>query len=76
MFLNCIKKHDIYHVWRELQFNCKKTQVAFRSRGNNFEIDLDNLFDIALADALERLKMEEDIFKETESQIDRDSWVV
>lgn len=59
-FLNCVKKLvDLYHIWRELQKNCKKTQVTFRSRENNFKIDLDNLFDIAHADALERMKIEE-----------------
>jgi len=43
-----------------LQKNCKKTQVTFKSRENNFKIDLDNLFDIAHADAFERMKIEED----------------
>jgi len=60
-FPNCVKKLvDLYDVWRELQKNCKKTQVTFRNREKNFEIDLDNLFDIAHADALERMKIEED----------------
>ena len=60
-FPNCVKKLiDLYHVWRELQKNCKKTQITFKSRENNFIINLDNLFDIAHADAFERMKIEED----------------
>lgn len=60
-FPNCVKKLvDLYHVWRELQKNCKKTQITFKSRENNFKINLDNLFDIAHADAFERMKIEED----------------
>lgn len=50
----------LYHVWREMQKNCKKTKVTFKSRENNFKIDLYNLFDIAHADAFERMKIEED----------------
>ena len=60
-FPNYVKKLvDIYHVWRESQKNCKKTWVVFGSHENNFKIDFDNLFDIAHADALERIKIEED----------------
>lgn len=50
---------DLYHVWRELQKNCKKIQVTFKNRENNFVKDLDNLFDIAHADAFDRMKIEE-----------------
>lgn len=58
---NCVKKLvDLYHVWRELQKNCKKTQLTFKNRENNFVEDLDNLFDIAHADAFDRMKIEED----------------
>lgn len=60
-FPNCVKKLvDLYHVWRELQKNCKKTQDTFKNRENCFKINLDNLFDIAHADAFERMKIEED----------------
>lgn len=60
-FPNCVKKLiDLYHVWRDLQKNCKKTQDTFKNRENNFKIELDNLFDIAHADAFERMKIEED----------------
>src|SRR5215469_3983841 len=60
-FPNCVKKLvDLYDVWRELPKNFKKTQVTFRNREKNFEIDLDNLFDIAHADVLERMKIEYD----------------
>ncbi|GBP50098.1 Uridine phosphorylase 2 [Eumeta japonica] len=60
-FPNCVKKLvDLYHVWRELQKNCKKTQVTFKNRENNFVKDLDNLFDIAHADAFDRMKIEKD----------------
>lgn len=58
---NCVKKLvHIYQVWRELQKNCKKTQDIYKRREEDFERDLDNLFDIAHADALERMKIEED----------------
>ncbi|KAK2575365.1 hypothetical protein KPH14_001258, partial [Odynerus spinipes] len=60
-FPNCVKKLvDLYHVWRELQKNCKKTQDTFKNRENNFKRGLENLFDIAHADAFERMKIEED----------------
>lgn len=60
-FPNCVKKLvDLYHVWRELQKNCKKTQVTFKNRENIFVKELDNLFDIAHADAFDRMKIEED----------------
>lgn len=58
---NCVKKLvDLYHVWRELQKNCKKTQDVYKHREEKFQKDLDNLFDIAHAEALQRIKIEED----------------
>lgn len=58
---NCVKKLvDLYQVWRELQKNCKKIQDVHRRREENFRLELDNLFDIAHADALERIKIEVD----------------
>ena len=54
---NCVKKLvDLHHVWRELQKNSTK----FIGCGLWIQIDLDNLFDIAHADDLERMKIEED----------------
>lgn len=40
--------------------NCKKTLLTFKNRETNFVKDLDNLFDIAHADAFDRMKIEED----------------
>lgn len=58
---NCVKKLvNLYNAWRELQKDCKKTRDSSKKREHNFEIDLDNLFDIAHADAFERMKIEED----------------
>ena len=51
---------DLYHVWRELQENCKKTQETFKNHENNFVKDLYTVFDIAHADAFDRIKMEKD----------------
>ena len=47
-------------MWRELQKNCKKIQNVYRRREEEFQQNLDNLFDIANADALEMNKIEED----------------
>lgn len=51
---------DLYEVWRQLQKNCKKTQDIYKRREEDFQNDLDNLFDIAHANALEMMKIEED----------------
>lgn len=60
-FPNCVKKLvDLYHVWRDLQKNSTKTQDVYKDRENAFEKDLENLFDIAHANALEKMKIEED----------------
>ena len=40
--------------------NSTKSQDIHRRRSEKFQKDLDNLFDIAHADALERMKIEED----------------
>ena len=48
------------HVWRELQKNSTKSQDIHWRRSEQFQIDLDNLFDIAHMDALKRIKIEED----------------
>lgn len=58
---NCVKKlMDLYKVWRELQKNKNKTQDSHRRREENFQLELDNLFDIAHADALQKIKIQED----------------
>ena len=58
---NCVKKlANFYQIRRELQKNCKKIQNVYRRREEEFQQNLDNLFDIANADALEMNKIEED----------------
>ena len=56
---NCVKKLvDLHHVWRELQKNSTKFQDIHRRLSEKFQMQLDNLFDIAYADALERMKID------------------
>ena len=50
---------DLHHAWRELQKNSKK-YTKFRSAVKDFQNNLDSLFAIAHADALKRMKIEED----------------
>lgn len=58
---HCISKVlKIYDEWRYLQKNNKKDGNVFRERENAFKSNLDNLFDVAHADALSMLKIEED----------------
>lgn len=58
---NCVKKLiSLYQVWRDLQKNAKKTQEVFEQRRQEFLSNLDNLFDIAHADALQLIKINED----------------
>lgn len=58
---NCVKKLvNLYQVWRELQKNAQKTQNVFEQRRQEFVNNLDNLFDIAHADALQLMKINED----------------
>ena len=73
---NCVNKPvDIHHVWRELKKNSMKSQDIHRRRAEKFQMDLDNLFDIAHADALKRMKMEENkMFLDRENQIVRVAW--
>ena len=51
---------DLYHIWRELQKNSTNSQDIHRRRSEKFQVDFDYLFDIAHADDLERMKIEED----------------
>lgn len=58
---HCVKKLiDLYSSWRTLQKNSKKQQDIFKRREKEFEDSLDNLFDIAHADAFQLIKIEED----------------
>jgi hypothetical protein len=58
---NCVKKLvNMYQVWRDLQKNAKKLQDVFKRRREEFVSNLDNLFDIAHADALKLMNIEED----------------
>ena len=58
---NCVKKLvDLHHVWWDLQKNSMKSEDIHRRRSEKFQMDLDNLFDIAHTDDLERMKIEED----------------
>lgn len=58
---NCVKKLvKLYQVWRELQKNATKTQEVFEQRRQEFLAELNNLFDIAHADALQLIKINED----------------
>lgn len=51
---------DLHHTWRELQKNSKKSSDIYKRRERDFQNSLDNLFDIAHADALQLMKIEED----------------
>ncbi|GBM63821.1 hypothetical protein AVEN_262707-1 [Araneus ventricosus] len=58
---NYVRKFfKVYQVWRDLQKNAKKLQDVFKPRQQEFVSNLDNLFDIAHADALQLMKIEED----------------
>ncbi|GBO29411.1 hypothetical protein AVEN_209061-1 [Araneus ventricosus] len=58
---NCVRKLvNEFQDWRDLQKNAKKLQDVFKRRQQEFESNLDNLFDIAHADALQLMKIEED----------------
>ncbi|GBO44032.1 hypothetical protein AVEN_162616-1 [Araneus ventricosus] len=57
---NCVRKlANVYQVWRDLQKNAKKLQDIFKRQQQEFVSNLDNLFDIAQADALQLMKIEE-----------------
>lgn len=58
---NCNKKLvDLYKVWKNLQKNANKTQEVFELRRQEFVKNLNNLFDIAHADAMQLIKINED----------------
>src|SRR5215469_6415330 len=57
----CVKKLvTLYQVWRDLQKNANKTQDVFEQRRQEFVTNLDKLLDIAHADALQLIKINED----------------
>ncbi|GBM39811.1 hypothetical protein AVEN_45775-1 [Araneus ventricosus] len=56
----CEELVNVYHVWRDLQKISKKLQDVFNRRQQESVNNLDNLFDIAHADALQLMKIEED----------------
>lgn len=58
---NCVKKLvALYQVWRNLQKNANKTQEVFEQRRQEFVTNINNLFDIAHANALHLIKINED----------------
>ncbi|GBN03851.1 hypothetical protein AVEN_72597-1 [Araneus ventricosus] len=58
----CIQKLiDLYASWRTLQKNSKKKRDIFRRREKEFEESLDNLFDIAQAEAFQLIKIEDKV---------------
>lgn len=66
---------DLYETWRALQKNSKKERNIFRSRENEFQYSLDNLFDIAHAKSFELIRIEEDKFFFIETERARTSWL-
>ncbi|GBM42729.1 hypothetical protein AVEN_219171-1 [Araneus ventricosus] len=59
---NCVRKLvNVYQVWRDLQKNEKKIIGSIlKRRQQEFVTNLDNLFDISHAYALQLMKIEED----------------
>uniref|UniRef100_A0A034W7V1 Uncharacterized protein n=1 Tax=Bactrocera dorsalis TaxID=27457 RepID=A0A034W7V1_BACDO len=58
---HCTKKlHKLYDVWRFLQKNNKKSVDSYREKEKAFVKNLDNLFDVAHADVMKLVKIEED----------------
>ena len=54
------KLESLYKEWKNLQKNCKRRTYLREKRERNFLDMLDDLLDIAHADALEMIKIEED----------------
>ncbi|GBN65400.1 hypothetical protein AVEN_81554-1 [Araneus ventricosus] len=58
---DCMRKLvNVYQFWRDLTKNAKKLQDVFKRRQQEFISNLDNLFDIAHAYALQLMKIEEE----------------
>jgi uncharacterized sporulation protein YeaH/YhbH (DUF444 family) len=59
---NIISKIEVaYNKWRMLQKNCSRRSEPQMQKQQEFSYDLDNLFDIAYANAMEIMKIDEDI---------------
>ena len=58
---NCIPKlESLYQEWRQLQKHAGRTSEAHKKKEENFKSKLEDLFDIAHANALENMTIEED----------------
>lgn len=58
---HCICKLEaLYKEWRNLQKHCKRKTLKQEQNERNFKDKLENLFDIAHANALDLIKIEED----------------
>ncbi|CAI6353318.1 unnamed protein product [Macrosiphum euphorbiae] len=58
---DCIKKlKKLYEEWRKLDKNKTRTTELQKTHENKFEEQLDNLFDLSHANALNLIKIEED----------------
>lgn len=57
---HCIAKLEaLYNLWRNLQKNCRRKSETQKSKEAEFTEKLDDLFDIAHANALETMKLKE-----------------
>ncbi|KAL1498419.1 hypothetical protein ABEB36_009225 [Hypothenemus hampei] len=67
---------ELYRFWRTLQKNANKTEDTFKLREENFKNNLDNLFDIAHADALKKMRKQEDkIFLQHQREPGRSGYI-
>ncbi|XP_065223043.1 uncharacterized protein LOC135847444 [Planococcus citri] len=58
---NCVKKlENLHETWKNLQKHAHRTSATHKQQEDDFTGNLDNLFDIAHANALELIKIEED----------------
>ncbi|KAF2890597.1 hypothetical protein ILUMI_15575 [Ignelater luminosus] len=58
---DCVKKlKKLYETWRNLEKSCKRLSNTQKSKEKIFEGNMNNLFDIAHANALSLISIEED----------------
>ncbi|KAF2886056.1 hypothetical protein ILUMI_20115 [Ignelater luminosus] len=58
---DCVKKlKKLYETWRNLEKSCKRLSDTQKSKENIFEVNMNNLFDIAHANAVSLISIEED----------------
>lgn len=58
---HCVTKLlKLHEEWRNLQKNAHRAKISFKERENLFVNNLDNLFDIAHAEVMTKLRIEED----------------